>query len=176
MNLTIKYATQHDASLIADISRQTFYETFAPHNSKMDMDIFMNVQFTKGRLMLEVGRPENVFLLVYSEGNIAGYAKLRDTRNPKQLGSSNALEIARLYSIQGMIGKGVGKLLMEESLKIATEKGKDMVWLGVWKQNIKAIEFYKKWGFTVFGECDFVLGNDLQKDWLMKKTIGGSPR
>lgn len=171
MNFITRYATSDDAALIADISRETFYETFSPFNSKVDMDIFMNVQFTKGRLMLEVGKPENVFLLAYSGGEIAGYVKLRDTRHPKQLGSSNALEIARLYAMPAMIGKGVGKLLMQESLKIAVEKKKDMVWLGVWKQNIKAIEFYKKWGFTIFDECDFVLGNDLQKDWLMKKKV-----
>src|SRR5688500_18001528 len=145
MKLSIRYAKTEDAALIADISRQTFYETFSPFNSKMDMDIFMNVQFTKGRLMLEVGKPENIFLLAYNGDDIAGYVKLRDTRHPKQLGSSNALEIARLYAMSSMIGKGVGKLLMQESLKIAAEKKKDMVWLGVWKQNIKAIEFYKKW-------------------------------
>lgn len=171
MNLTIKYATEDDAVLIADISRQTFYETFSPLNSKADMDIFMNVQFTKGRLMLEVGKPENIFLLAYDEKEIAGYAKLRDTRHPRKLGSSNALEIARLYAMPDMIGRGVGKLLMEKSLAIAAEKSKDTVWLGVWKQNKKAIEFYTKWGFSIFGECDFVLGNDLQKDWLMKKRM-----
>ena len=76
MNLTLKYATEDDAALIADISRQTFYETFSPMNSKVDMDIFMNVQFTKGRLMLEVGKPENIFLLAYSDSDIVGYAKL----------------------------------------------------------------------------------------------------
>ena len=171
MNLTIKYATEDDAVLIADISRQTFHETFSSLNSKVDMDIFMNVQFTKGRLMLEVGKRENIFLLAYDDSDIAGYVKLRDTRHPKELGSSNALEIARLYAMPGMIGKGVGKLLMEKSLEIAVEKRKDTVWLGVWKQNKKAIDFYTKWGFSIFGECDFVLGNDLQKDWLMKKKI-----
>ena len=171
MNLTIRYATEDDAVLIADISRQTFYETFSPLNSKVDMDIFMNIQFTKGKLMLEVGQRENIFLLAYDDSDIAGYVKLRDTRHPKDLGSSNALEIARLYAMPGMIGKGVGKLLMEKSLEIAVEKRKDMVWLGVWKQNKKAIDFYSKWGFSIFGECDFVLGNDLQKDWLMRKKI-----
>ena len=63
MNLTIRYATEDDAALIADISRQTFYDTFASYNSKVNMDIFMNIQFTKGRLMLEVGMPENTFIL-----------------------------------------------------------------------------------------------------------------
>lgn len=171
MDLTIRYATENDAVLIADISRQTFYETFAPVNTKEDMELFMNVQFTKGRLMLEVGQPGNIFLLAYRDKEIAGYVKLRDTRLPKGLGSKNAMEIARLYAMPAMIGKGVGKALMQKSIDIALEKEKDTVWLGVWKENKKAIDFYTGWGFTIFGECDFILGNDLQKDWLMKKKL-----
>ena len=171
MNLTIRYATEDDAALIADISRQTFYATFAPFNSKVNMEIFMNIQFTKGRLMLEVGQPENTFLLAYMGEDVAGYAKLRDTRHPKNLGSSKAIEIARLYAMPDLIGKGVGKLLMEKSLEIADQKNKDTIWLGVWKENKKAIDFYTHWGFGIFDECDFILGNDLQKDWLMKKRL-----
>jgi diamine N-acetyltransferase len=171
MNLTIRYATENDAALIADISRQTFYETFASLNTKANMDIFMNVQFTKGRLMLEVGQRGNIFLLAYHDKEIAGYVKLRDTRLPKDLDSKNAIEIARLYAMPAMIGKGVGKALMQKSIDIALEKKKDTVWLGVWKENKKAISFYTNWGFTIFGECDFILGNDLQKDWLMKKKL-----
>jgi ribosomal protein S18 acetylase RimI-like enzyme len=171
MELAIRYATENDAALIADISRQTFYETFAPLNVKKNMDIFMNVQFTKGRLMLEVGHPENIFLLAYNNNEVAGYVKLRDSRLPKGLNSKNALEIARLYAMPDMIGKGVGKALMQKSIELALKKKKDVIWLGVWKENKKAIDFYTNWGFAIFGECDFVLGNDLQKDWLMKKIL-----
>jgi ribosomal protein S18 acetylase RimI-like enzyme len=171
MNLTVRYATVHDAALIADISRQTFYNTFSPFNSKDNMDIFMNVQFTRGRLIVEVGAPENIFLLAYNNNEVAGYAKLRNTRHPKTLESKNALEIARLYAMPPMVGKGVGKLLMEKSIDIAKENKKDTIWLGVWKENKKAIEFYTSWGFTIFDECDFLLGNDVQKDWLMKKKL-----
>ncbi len=60
---------------------------------------------------------------------------------------------------------------MNEILSIAVQQEKDTLWLGVWKENSKAISFYKKWGFEIFDECDFVLGNDLQKDWLMKKGL-----
>jgi hypothetical protein len=28
-----------------------------------------------------------------------------------------------------------------------------------------------KWGFEKFADHDFVLGNDIQKDWLMKKKL-----
>lgn len=171
MNLSVRYATIDDAELIADISRKTFYETFAPLNSSANMEIFMKVQFTRGRLMMEVGQPGHTFLLAYNNKEVAGYAKLRDTKYPPKLDSNNALEIARLYAMPHMIGKGVGKLLMEKSLEIASDAMKDAVWLGVWKQNKKAIDFYSSWGFEIFNECDFILGNEVQKDWLMRKKL-----
>jgi len=171
MELTIRLATKKDAALIADLSRQTFYETFAATNTPQDMQKFLNLQFTKGRLMLEVGVLENIFLLAYHQNKVAGYVKLRDGRTPKQLQHIPALEIARLYAVTDMIGKGVGRLLMQTSIDIAKEKGKQVVWLGVWEKNQRAIDFYHKWGFEKFGEQDFWLGDDLQCDWIMKKQL-----
>lgn len=171
MLLTLRLATKDDAVLIADISRQTFYDTFSADNTKEDMDKFLNEQFTKGRLMLEVGAPENEFLLAYADGAIAGYLKLRDSKVPAGLGGQAALEIARLYVLKDFLGQRVGAALMEAALQTAKAKGKQVVWLGVWERNAKAINFYTRWGFEKFGEWDFLLGNDLQRDWLMKKDV-----
>jgi ribosomal protein S18 acetylase RimI-like enzyme len=171
MNLTIREATREDAVLIADLSQQTFYDTFAADNTKEDMDLFLNKQFTKGRLMLEVGAQGNTFLLAYYGEEVAGYAKLREDKSPKSLGTKNALEIARLYAVHSMIGKGIGKALMQACIDTAKQKGKEVIWLGVWERNVRAISFYEKWGFEKFDEWDFLLGNDVQRDWLMKKPL-----
>ena len=47
----------------------------------------------------------------------------------------------------------------------------EYVWLGVWEHNHKAIKFYQDKGFVRFGEHVFVLGEDRQTDFLMKKTL-----
>lgn len=60
-NVSIRIASKDDAELIADLSRDTFYETFIKQNSKVNMDKFMNEQFTKKALMEEVGSPNNIF-------------------------------------------------------------------------------------------------------------------
>jgi ribosomal protein S18 acetylase RimI-like enzyme len=174
MSLTIRYAGLQDAVLIADISHQTFFETFAADNRKEDMDKFLNEQFTKGKLMMEVGARENIFLLAYYNEEVAGYVKLRDGRTPTALGNVDGLEIARIYVMTDMIGKGVGKQLMQSIINIAKEKSKDVLWLGVWEKNQRAIEFYTKWGFEKFAETDFLLGDDVQRDWLMKKSLAAS--
>jgi diamine N-acetyltransferase len=171
MALVIREATVEDALLIADISHQTFYETFAPYNNTENMDKFLNQQFTRGKLMLEVGAKKNTFLLAYNANDIAGYVKIRDERIPPGLGKVNALEVARLYAMKNQIGKGVGSVLMQSCIDIAKERNKEWLWLGVWEKNERAIEFYKKWGFEKFDETDFLLGDDIQRDWLMKRKV-----
>ena len=171
MALVIREATIEDAWLIANISHQTFYETFATQNSKADMDKFLNQQFTKGRLMMEVGAKGNTFLLAYDGNEVAGYVKIRDERVPLTLGSVNALEVARIYAMSNKVGKGVGSLLMQSCIEIGKQRNKEWLWLGVWEKNQRAIDFYTKWAFTKFDETDFLLGDDIQTDWLMKKRI-----
>ncbi len=45
----------------------------------------------------------------------------------------------------------------------------DMVWLGVWKENPRAVSFYQRHGFEIFGEHDYLIGTDLQRDYLMSQ-------
>jgi len=169
--ITIRIATIADAELIADMSRQTFYDFFAGKNTMENMDKFMNEQFTKEALMKEVGAERNIFLLAYDSGEPVGYVRLRENNIPPELGTDRAIEIARIYSVHTSIGKGVGKALIQKCIDIANEKKHHTLWLGVWEYNHRAIDFYIRWGFQKFSEHDFILGNDVQKDWLMKKIL-----
>lgn len=170
-SITILEATRKDAELIADMSRRTFYETFSPDNRKDNMDHFMNEVFTKKELLKEVGMKHNIFLLAYVDEQPAGYVRLREFNNPPSLGKTSAMEIARLYVEKEFIGKGVGAALMQYSIGIAENLKKEFAWLGVWEKNYRAITFYNQWGFEKFDETEFILGNDVQTDWLMKKKI-----
>src|SRR5687767_1717742 len=128
-DIIIKTATTQDADLIATMSRQTFYDTFAPTNSAEDMDRFMNERFTHQNLVKEVGEPDSVFLLAYSNNEAVGYARLRNAANPPELGDAPAIQIARIYATQQAIGKGVGRALMQHCIALAREAGKQVVWL-----------------------------------------------
>ena len=135
MSLSIREAAVADAGLIADLSRQTFYDTFAPHNTAADMTKFLDEQFTRGRLLLEVGQPQNSFYLAYADGEVAAYLKLREGRKAQGLKSTSALEIARLYAWSNMIGKGVGKLLMQKSMDVVRQKEEEIICLCVMEKH-----------------------------------------
>lgn len=166
--ITIRYATPADAELIADMSRISFYETFAKDNTKEDMDIFMSEQFGKEELMQEVLNAEGIFMIACDVEEPVGYARLRVKNN---LAHEQAIEIARIYALHKAIGKGVGKALMQECINKANQLQMKYIWLGVWEKNERAIGFYQRWGFEKFSEHQFLLGTDLQTDWLMKKLL-----
>ena|SRR5436190_4919689 len=169
--IIVRHASPSDAELIANLSRQTFYETYVSYNTKEDMDKFMNEQFTKEALMKEVGTPGNIFLLAYADNEVKGYARMRESKTPFALGDINAIEIARIYARTNVIGKGIGSALMQKCIEVAKENKKEIIWLGVWPKNQLALNFYIKWGFEKFAVQNFVLGNDVQQDWLMKKLL-----
>ncbi len=170
-SITIRRASASDAELIADLSRQSFYETFASLNTAEDMELFMSKQFSREILIKEVEEVDGIFLLAFNGEESVGYARLREGDQHPEFNSEPAIEIARLYATKGSIGKGVGKELMQEGIRIARDMNRTIIWLGVWEKNDRAIAFYNKWGFEKFAEHDFVLGNDVQRDWLMYKKM-----
>lgn len=170
-DIIIRFATEKDAELIADLSRRTFYESFAEHNTKENMDKFMTEQFTTQKLIDEVKHPWNIFFLAYAGKKPVGYGKMREGTVPPDLRNKSCIEIARIYSVQPEIGKGIGKKLMETCHEVAGKKNKKILWLGVWEKNQRAIDFYTRWGFKKFGEQNFILGDDVQRDWLMSKIV-----
>src|SRR5688572_3223445 len=138
--ITIRIASKSDAELIADLSRETFYESFAAFNTTGNMEKFMNESFSREKLIAEVESPGNIFLLAFpahelSNSNALGYARLRENNNPEQLQGQQSLEIARIYAVTNAIGKGVGRALMQKSIDIAKGKNKEVIWLGVWEKN-----------------------------------------
>jgi ribosomal protein S18 acetylase RimI-like enzyme len=167
--ITIRLAAVDE--LIADLSRQTFYDTFALQNTQENMHKFMSEQFTRQKLIDEVKEPWLAFFLAFMNDQPVGYVKLRDSSVPLVLANQSCIEIARIYSVQQMIGTGVGKKLMQTCVDIANQKQKQVLWLAVWEKNQRAIDFYHKWGFERCGEQDFILGDDVQRDWLMKMVV-----
>jgi ribosomal protein S18 acetylase RimI-like enzyme len=66
---------------------------------------------------------------------------------------------------------GVARKLMLACLDEMRARRSDVVWLGVWEHNPRAIAFYRKFGFAEVGEHIFPLGRDPQRDVLMSRSV-----
>ncbi len=168
--IQIRRSTPEDAPQIAAFSRKTFYDSFAPFNTKENMQLFMDGPFNTATLEAEAADPSQIFFLAEDNGKLIGYLLMKDNTEP-ELAGYQAIEVLRIYVDQGTTSKGVGKLLLHTSIEKARELNKNCIWLGVWEHNTKAIAFYEREGFLKFGEHIFLLGEDPQTDWLMKKLL-----
>lgn len=168
-NPQIKKATIEDIALLQTIGSKTFIETYGHQNTPENLKKYLEEKFNKKQISDEIQTPKTIFLLVELENEIIGYAKMRVNlvENPDVM----SLEIERIYISKIYHGQKYGADLMQKCIDVALENNYESLWLGVWEHNPKAIKFYQKWGFEIFGTHIFQLGDDGQTDYLMKKTF-----
>jgi diamine N-acetyltransferase len=171
MSIEIRKVLADEVEQLAAISANTFYEAFAKDNTAENMQKHLKEYYSIEKLSAELNDPLAVFLFAVSDYEVVGYVKINEHQKPEAKDLDTPIELERIYSLQSMIGKGVGKALMQAVINTAVEKEKKTIWLGVWQHNPTAIAFYKKWGFEIFGDHVFAVGDDPQMDWLMKKVL-----
>lgn len=170
-NIIMRQATAANAALLRELCITTFTATYAAHNTPEDMQQYINEHFADDILLQELNDEANTYFIADVNGVAAGYCKLRTNRPETDCNAVYPIELERIYALQGYQGIGLGHALVRQAVQHATENGFDMLWLGVWEENEKAIAFYKRNGFEVFGEHIFMLGSDPQRDWLMKVDL-----
>jgi ribosomal protein S18 acetylase RimI-like enzyme len=169
--IEINKVTMNDLPELQKIGRQTFFETFAEGNTEENMNKYLTEGFSVEKLTTELANPHAEFYFALQEKNVIGYLKINFGQSQTELKDDKAIEIERIYVLKEFHGKNVGQLLYQKAIDIATSKNADYVWLGVWEENPRAINFYKKNGFVEFDKHIFVLGDDEQTDIMMKLEL-----
>ena len=172
MKIEIRTALPSDSVLLSDIGGKTFYETWRPVNTEEDMQTYIKKSFDPKMIKAEIeSKTINTFLSAFIERQLIGYVKLRRDRTQENFNNESAIEIERIYVLKEFQDQKAGKALMDRCLEIAMDEKFSWIWLGVNVDNHKAINFYKRYGFTVFGEKSFQLGEAVDKDFLMKRKV-----
>lgn len=169
--ITIKKVTPADLSTLQRIGRKTFIDTFAQHNTEQNMSSYLQESFSDEKLSAEINTEGSEFYFAQMGDEVIGYLKINTGASQTELKNGNSLEVERIYVDQAYHGKKVGQLLYEWAMNIAQDRKYDFVWLGVWEHNARALRFYEKNGFTPFDKHVFMLGDDVQTDIMMKKTL-----
>jgi diamine N-acetyltransferase len=167
--MNIRIATIEDIEQLCEIGANTFIETYGEQNTPENLQNYLEEKFNKKQISDEILTDGTIFLLVELTNETIGYAKMRANliENP----DPKALEIERIYIKKALHGQKFGAILMQKCIEVAREKGYQSLWLGVWEYNPKAINFYKGWGFEIYGTHIFQLGDEAQTDYLMKKEL-----
>lgn len=165
--ILIRKAELNDAALLASVGREAFAAAFSDQNSVENMEAYLSGAFSEAIQAAEIVEQDSLFLIAETEESIVGYARLLVSPAPTCITGTTPLELVRFYLLPEWIGKGVSGTLMQACLDAARGGGHDVIWLGVWQENPRAIRFYEKWGFSIVGTHTFQLGADTQHDWIM---------
>lgn len=169
--MEIRKISISDLEPLQKISVQTFSETFSNVNSEEDMAKYLAGNLSLQKLESELKNPNSEFYFAENGNQVAGYLKLNLGNAQTENQDQTAVEIERIYVLKEYLGQKVGQVLFEKALEIARQRDASYIWLGVWEENHRALRFYEKNGFEVFGKHDFVLGNDKQTDLMMKLNL-----
>jgi len=169
--LQLSEADFADLASLLDLAQTSFVQAFTEGNKPENVQAYLSQAFTSVQLEKEWRNPASTFLLASLEGRLVGYTKVNLAAAQTDVQDPDSLEVARLYTLEEVWGKGVGQFLWDAALAFAKEKGKTFVWLGVWEHNARAIRFYEKNGFKAFGSHPFPFGDEIQNDWLMRVEV-----
>lgn len=169
--VTIKPVTADQLPLLLELGRSTFEAAFAHLNNPEDFAQYVRNAFTLKKTQQEWSHPYSSFFIAWIDKQPVGYIKINTQEAQTEFKGDESLEIERIYVLPGMQQHGLGTHLLQFAERTAQQSGKQWIWLGVWEKNEKAIRFYQRHGFEKIGEHDFVIGSDVQKDWIMKKIL-----
>jgi len=176
LRISLAKANLVTATHLAELGRQTFQDTFAATNTAADMAAYLTASFGPEIQLAELQDRENTFLLAHMQADLVGYAKLRDNSPlglPEGQDAAGRLEIERLYVRDDWQGTGLGAALMRGILALAEQLHCPAVVLGVWERNDRARAFYQRFGFREIGQHEFLLGQDVQTDLILRKGMAG---
>jgi ribosomal protein S18 acetylase RimI-like enzyme len=155
----IRRAVTADARSLAVLGARTFEETFGPANRREDIDTYLSQTYGERQQKNEIENPRVITLVAEEEGSLIAFAQMR--------ADEKGIEIARFYVDRRWQGRGIAQALMQAVIEEARTRRAEMLWLGVWERNERAIAFYRKCGFRDTGSQPFILGSDLQTDRVM---------
>lgn len=169
--MLIKKCNLEDINALQTVAQQTFYETFAAVNTEQDIQDYLTNVLSQTALKQQLNNPHSSFYLLQINNQIAGYLKLNIETAQTEDDDPTAMEIERIYLLQAFQGQNLGQILLNKAIELAKEQQKSYIWLGVWENNSKALAFYKKNDFYKTGEHSFLLGDDNQTDYILRKDL-----
>lgn len=152
---TIVRATINDATLLVHIGKTSFMESHGMSASKEDIDAYVKLKFNESTFLEELQDSNNYFYIIYNNSTSIGYSKIIfDFSHPK-IPFKNVTKMERLYVLKEFHHLKLGLELLNFNVQESKNHHQAGMWLFVWTENERAMNFYNKVGFQIIGSHDF---------------------
>lgn len=152
----IRPANLGDLAIVQELGYETYADHFSSLWSSDGLKNFLAKDFSAEVLERTLACPKHhQWLIAFDSNEIpVGLSKTNWAR-PNPISYSIGAELQKIYLLKSSVGSGIGEMLLNTIIRRARENGEPTIWLEVLKSNIKAQNFYARFGFNKIGEIPF---------------------
>jgi ribosomal protein S18 acetylase RimI-like enzyme len=161
----------HDVGQLEAIGKQTYRDHFSEIWSTQGLETYLGSHFSADVLRSQLQSLSIRYYFPLHNGKISGIVKIKCNSRIPVSPFDGGFELEKIYLLNTFTGLGLGKMILTEFVKIASECGERFLWLDVLKSNVRARKLYEGVGFFVVGEIPFstdILKIDM---WVMRMDL-----
>ncbi len=168
---TIRLATLADAPALAAFWRARYGETFGRLYPPADLAAFYAANYAPDQIAAEIADPDLIHhLALTADGRLVGALKGGAVSLPLP-DTADLWELHRLYLTQETQGAGLADRFMGLAREAALGAGARAIVLGVFSDNTRAKRFYARHGFEQIGAYQFVVGETLDDELILRAPL-----
>lgn len=162
--IKIRRWSKSDFKTVRKILADTWLDTYS-FIPEEDILFYLDKFYSEEKLAILFIDPYSQCFISEFDEIPAAWMKLYDNK------SQERLYVSSLYVLPQFQGFGIGKLLISNAAEVAKQKSYDRIWLGVMKDNNKALVWYNKIGFNFIEEEPFQMGKTVVTHLIGYKLI-----
>lgn len=153
--IQIQKATLNDAKILTEVGFKSFKSAHGHSAPKKDIEQYMSQNFNETTFTKELSVEKNQFYILSYDEVVVGYTLVIFNQKDTQIIVENCAYLSRIYLLEEYYGLGLGKKLFDFIKTLCQQNNQNGIWLRVWVENQRAIQFYKKLGFEIIGKSDY---------------------
>jgi ribosomal protein S18 acetylase RimI-like enzyme len=154
---TIVKSNEQDYKEFAGIASQSFIESHGRSAAPEDINKYVLENYNWDVCKAELADAKNNYHFIYHDNILAGFSKIVFNVPHPNIAAVNVTKLERFYLLKEFYGMRIGDELFNYNIELSKANHQSGMWLYVWKENLRAIRFYKKKGFEMIGSHEFKL-------------------
>ena len=152
---SIVKANKNDSHLLSEIAKLTFIESHGSSAKPEDINLYISEKYSGHIFEKELCDEKNSYYIIYHNNHAAGYSNIIMNSPCPNSAIEHIAKLERLYLMKEFYNLKSGLELFKFNVNLAKQNDQKGIWLFVWKENQRAINFYEKNGFTIIGSYAF---------------------
>jgi diamine N-acetyltransferase len=153
--ISIIKATERDCNSIASIGKISIVDSHGDSCSTEDMNEFLERNYNSDAIKEELNDINNIYYIIKYNDETVGFSKIILNAKHANIATENVTKLDRIYLLKEFYGLKLGFELLNFNIALSKNNNQSGMWLYTWIGNNRAIDFYRRAGFTIIGSHKF---------------------